>query len=70
MGKPVLPNNQLPIVERVVEHDTTWGDLTLPEWDKNCYRMPDCVDMDIVRCDSGYTKVGYDRSDCGSKHVS
>lgn len=40
-------------------------DLTVSELHEDCYRLDECVNRDIVGCDSGYTMVGWDRSDCG-----
>ncbi|KFA48851.1 hypothetical protein S40293_01490, partial [Stachybotrys chartarum IBT 40293] len=40
-------------------------DLTVSELHEDCYRLDECVDRDIIGCDSGYTMVGWDRSDCG-----
>jgi len=37
---------------------------------EDCYRFPECVDMDngqSASCQPGYTRVGYDRGDCVSR---
>ena len=35
---------------------------------QNCYRMPDCVDPNIVKCKSGFSKAGEDAGGCGKGH--
>ena len=40
---------------------------------EDCYRFPDCVDMNnaqVSGCGKGYIKVGYDRSDCVSDIIA
>lgn len=48
---------------------TQAADLTMSELNEDCYRLDECVDRDIVGCDSGYKMVGWDRSDCGVRNI-
>lgn len=40
------------------------SDLTTASLHADCFKAPDCVDTTIIRCEPGYSKVGWDSDNC------
>lgn len=67
-GKKVKPDNQIPI------QNGAYMSLSLKQASnvqtaglhENCFKFTECVNPDIVGCESGYKMVGYDKDDCNN----